>query len=47
MKGVTFMRQPEIEIFEDLKEILCSRMALETNKYASTAKAAGVHRDTL
>lgn len=46
MKGVTFMRGPEIEIFEDLKKYYV-RMALETNKYASTAKATGVHRDTL
>lgn len=36
----------EIEIFEDLKKKYV-RMALETGKYATTAKAAGVHRDTL
>lgn len=40
------MRGNKIKIFEDLKKHYV-RMALETNKYASTAKAAGIHRDTL
>lgn len=40
------MAKSKIEIFEDLKKKYV-RMALETNKYASTAKAAGVHPDTL
>lgn len=40
------MAKSKIEIFEELKKKYV-RMALETNKYATTAKAAGVHRDTL
>ncbi|WP_226034999.1 helix-turn-helix domain-containing protein, partial [Aquibacillus saliphilus] len=36
----------EAEIIEDLKKRYV-RMALETNKYASTAQAAGVDRKTL
>ncbi|MEI3615044.1 helix-turn-helix domain-containing protein [Pseudogracilibacillus sp. SO30301A] len=40
------MAKSKIEIFEDLKKKYV-RMALETNKYATTAKAAGVHPDTL
>lgn len=40
------MARKNIEIFEDLKRKYV-RMALETNKYTSTAKAAGVHPDTL
>lgn len=40
------MANKEIEIFEDLKKYYV-RMALETNKYATTAKAAGVHPETL
>lgn len=36
----------KIEIFEDLKKHYV-RMALETNKYASTAKSAGVDPSTL
>jgi len=40
------MAKKEIQIFEDLKKKYV-RMALETNKYATTAKAAGIHPDTL
>jgi len=40
------MAKGKIEIFEDLKKKYV-RMALETNKYATTAKAAGVHPNTL
>lgn len=40
------MADNKIEIFEDLKKKYV-RMALETNKYATTAKAAGVDRKTL
>lgn len=44
-KGGINMANRKIEIFEELKKKYV-RMALETNKYASTAKAAGVHPDT-
>lgn len=40
------MTKNKIEIFEELKKKYV-RMALETNKYATTAKAAGVHPSTL
>lgn len=40
------MAKKDIKIFEDLKKKYV-RMALETNQYATTAKAAGVHRNTL
>lgn len=36
----------EVQIFEDLKKKYV-RMALETNKYATTARAAGVDPKTL
>lgn len=36
----------EVQMFEDLKKYYV-RMALETNKYATTAKSAGVHPTTL
>lgn len=40
------MANTEIQIFEDLKKKYV-RMALETNKYASTARSAGVSPKTL
>lgn len=40
------MAKGKVEIFEELKKKYV-RMALETNKYATTAKAAGVHPSTL
>lgn len=40
------MAGKEVQKFEDLKKKYV-RMALETNKYASTAKAAGVDPKTL
>lgn len=36
----------KVQIFENIK-IKYVRMALETNKIATTAKSAGVHRSTL
>lgn len=36
----------KIQVFEDIK-IKYVRIALETNKIATTAKSAGVHRSTL
>lgn len=45
-KGGEGMSKREIEIFEDLKRYYV-RMALETNKHATTAKAAGIHPNTL
>lgn len=40
------MAKNKVEIFEDLKKKYV-RMALETNKYATTAKTAGVSPSTL
>lgn len=40
------MPKKKIEVFEDVKKHYV-RMALESNKMASTAKAAGVSRETL
>lgn len=40
------MAGKDIQMFEDLKKKYV-RMALETNKYATTAKAAGVNPKTL
>lgn len=40
------MANNKVDVIEEVKKKYV-RMALETNKYASTAKAAGVHPSTL
>lgn len=44
--GVNKVAKKNIQMFEDLKKKYV-RMALETNKYATTARAAGVDPSTL
>ena len=45
-KGGEGMAKKKIELFEDVKKHHV-RMALETNKIATTARSAGIHPDTL